>query len=190
MSTTVMLDQNIIGFGNQSLHSLRRSLSRDFGDNAAVYLQEAGFAAGEQVYERFLSWLPVFTGVQDPKDLDMSTLGEVVSAFFEALGWGPLTIDEVGRGALTITAPNWAEAEPGALAQQPSCYISAGLFADFMGRLSSVPVAVMEVECRTRADGHCRFIVGAPQTMQAVFDALAAGESYESALLGQSVEPV
>ena len=142
MSTTVTLDDNIIGVGTQVLHNLRQSLSRDLGDDAAVYLQEAGFAAGKQVYECFLSWLPNFASVDDPKDLDVSTLGEVLSAFFEARGWGTITIGEVGKGALMLTAPDWAEADP-----------------------------------------NCRFIAGAPQTMEAVFNALAAGRSYESALV-------
>jgi len=182
MPTTVTLDDNIIGVGQQALHSLRQSLTRDLGENAAVYLQEAGFAAGKQVYDSFLSWLPNFAGVDDPADLDVSTLGEVLSAFFEALGWGSLTIDEAGKGVLRITASDWAEAEPNGGTDQPSCYVSSGLLADFLGRLSSRPVAVMEVECRTRSDDHCRFIAGAPQTMEAVFDVLAAGGSYESAL--------
>jgi predicted hydrocarbon binding protein len=182
MSTTATFDDNIIGVGSQVLHSLRQSLSRDFGDEAAVYLQEAGFAAGKQTYDRFLSWLPEFAGVDDPTDLDVSTMSEVLSAFFEALGWGTLTIEEAGKGALVVTTPDWAEAEPNAGTQQPSCYISSGLLADFLGRLSSLPVSVMEVECRTRTDGHCRFIAGAPHTIDAVFEVLAAGGSYESAL--------
>ena len=107
---------------------------------------------------------------------------EFLDPFFEALGWGTLTIEEAGKGALMITTPNWAEAEPGAGALQPSCFISSGLLADFFGRLSTVPVAVMEVECRSRSDAHCRFIAGTPRTMEAVFDALAAGGTYESAL--------
>ena len=182
MSTTVTLDDEIIGVGTHVLHSLRQSLLRDLGEEAAGYLQEAGFAAGEQVYDSFLSWLPEFAGVSDPADLDASTLGEVLSAFFEVLGWGSLTIEKAGKGALLITAPHWAEAEPHGHTQQPSCYVSSGLLADFLGRLSSIPVAVMEVECRTRDDAHCRFVAGSPQTLEAVFEALAAGESYESAL--------
>ncbi len=182
MPTTVTNDDNIISVGNQVLHSLRKSLSRDLGDDAAAYLQEAGFAAGEQVYNQFLTWLPSFTGVADPTDLDAATLSEVLSAFFEALGWGTLTIEPTGKGALVITAPEWAEAEPGAAAPQPSCFVSSGLFTDFLGRLSTVSVAVMEVECRSSIDGHCRFVAGAPQVLEAVFNALAAGESYESAL--------
>ena len=182
MSTDLTLNEQLLGVGNQILHTLRQSLTRDLGDRAAVYLQEAGFAAGEQVYECFLSWLPEFTGVDDPANLDSATLGEVLSAFFEALGWGELTIEQVGKGALLITAPEWAEADPEANSPQTSCYVTSGLFTDFLGRLSAVPVAVMEVECRTRTDQQCRFIAGAPATLEAVFNALANGTSYESVL--------
>jgi predicted hydrocarbon binding protein len=178
MSTTVTLDETMISVGNQVLHRLRQSLTRDLGDRAATYLQEAGFAAGQQMYDSFLRWLPDFTGVSDPAELDAAALGEVLSAFFEALGWGAVAFRQEGKGALVITAPHWAESEPGAGAEQPSCFVSSGILTDFLGRLSSVPVAVMEVECRTRGDGHCRFLAGAPQTMEAVFDALAAGKGY------------
>jgi len=184
MSTPVTLDQNIIGLGNQVLNSLRISLSRELGDRAAACLQEAGYAAGEQVYDCFLRWLPEFTGVDDPKDLDASTLGEVLSAFFQALGWGPVSFDRTGKGTITITANRWAEAVPGAGAQQPSCFVSSGLLTDFLGRLSLTPVAVMEVECMTRGDGHCRFVAGAPETMDELFDALAAGRGYQEVLDG------
>ncbi len=172
----------IVAVGSGALHTLRRALSRDLGERAAVCLQEAGYAAGEQMYESFRAWLPTFASVQDPAELDASALGDVLSAFFEELGWGQLTIAPAGRTALAITSPNWAEAEPGENVSLPSCYIASGLFADFMGRLSGTPVAVMEVECRSMNQPHCRFLVGAPETMEAVYDALASGSDYESAL--------
>jgi predicted hydrocarbon binding protein len=182
MSTKPTLEDNMISIGKSILHSLRQSLARDLGDRAAGYLQEAGFAAGGQIYESFLQWLPEFTGVDDPANLDADSLGEVLSAFFEALGWGALTVEEAGQGALMLTAPDWAESEVGGGSAQPSCFVTSGILTDFLGRLSSAPVAVMEVECRTRADNRCRFIAGAPDTLDAVFNALASGQSYESAL--------
>jgi predicted hydrocarbon binding protein len=184
MSTNVTLDNNMIGVGTGFLHSLRQSLARDLGERAAEFLQQAGFAGGAQVYDSFLRWLPQYTGVDDPGNLDAASLSEVLSAFFEQLGWGTLAVEEAGKGALIITAPNWAESEEGGDSPQPSCYVTSGILTDFLGRLSSVPVAVMEVECRTRADQHCRFIAGAPETLEAVFNAVANGDSYESVLNG------
>jgi predicted hydrocarbon binding protein len=180
--TTPTPDIEMIAVGSDALHALRRSLSHHLGDQAAAPLQEAGYAAGRQVYESFKAWLPDYAGVEDPGELDASVLGEVLSAFFEALGWGRLTIEKAGKEALAITSTNWAEAEPGGAAEVPSCYVASGLFADFMGRMSGIPVAVMEVECRTLNQPHCRFLVGAPETMQRVYEALAQGSDYKSVL--------
>jgi predicted hydrocarbon binding protein len=182
--TTPTTNHEIVALGSGALHALRRALSRDLGDRAAVCLQEAGFAAGEQVYQRFLDWLPEYTSVDDPAELDSSMLGEVLSAFFEELGWGRLTVEKCGENAIAITSTDWAEADPSSEATSPSCHIASGLFADFMGRLSGTPVAVMEVECRTLQQPHCRFLVGAPETMDSVYEALAAGNDYESVLSG------
>jgi hypothetical protein len=46
--TTQTPDIEMIAVGSGALHSLRRSLSRDLGEQAAIPLQEAGFgvAAG------------------------------------------------------------------------------------------------------------------------------------------------
>jgi predicted hydrocarbon binding protein len=182
--TTPTNNQDIVAVGSGALHALRRALARDLGDRAAVCLQEAGFAAGEQVYECFLAWLPEYTSLDDPAELDSSALGEVLSAFFEELGWGRLTVEKLGENAVAITSTDWAEADPENEATSPSCHIASGLFADFMSRLSGTPVAVMEVECRTLQQPHCRFLVGAPETMDAVYEALAAGSDYEAVLSG------
>lgn len=173
----------ILGVGKGALHILRRSLTRDLGEQAAVCLQEAGYAAGQQVYERFCGWLPEHTGVKGPSDLDARALGVVLSAFFEELGWGGLTIERAGDRGLAISSPDWAEADPAEEAEMPACYMASGMFADFIGRLAETPVAVMEVECRSRKDSVCRFLVGTPDTMEAVYEALSAGQDYESALL-------
>ena len=182
MARTVRTDNNVVCVGSRALHTLRSSLTRVLGEQAAERLQEAGYAGGEQIYASFCQWLPEYAGIDDPAELDASALGEVMSAFFEALGWGRLTVERAGGAALTITSTNWAEAEPGAEAQLPSCHIASGLFADFLGRLSKKSVAVMEVECRTRGEPRCKFVVGAPETLESVYNALAAGGDYQSAL--------
>jgi hypothetical protein len=66
----------------------------------------------------------------------------------------------------------------------PSCHLSCGLLADFLGRLSQGAVAVMEVECRTRGDGRCRFLAGAPESLSIIYDRMAQGSGYLEALAG------
>ena len=49
-------------------------------------------------------------------------------------------------------------------------------------------VAVMEVECRSRGDGRCRFLAGSPDTMATLYDRMAQGMGYTDALgVGVSV---
>src|SRR6059058_3551076 len=74
--------------GRGALRQLHHSLLRDAADQAVAILQEVGFAAGEGVYQSFCAWLPAQTGVSRPDDLDAGQMSEVLSAFFQAHGWG------------------------------------------------------------------------------------------------------
>src|SRR2546422_7864184 len=62
------------------------------------------------------------------------------------------------------------------------CYFSSGMLSDFLGRLSGEPVAVMEVECRSRNDERCRFLSASPDTLNVVYEQMTQGTSYEQAL--------
>lgn len=166
-----------LGLSPKALHVLRSSLERDHGLSTAAYLQEAGFAAGQDTYEAFAEWLETTRQVR-PEDLDAEYLGEVVSAFFEEHGWGSITVNQLATGILSLDSPNWNEAAPNAGAQYPSCHLTCGLLADFFGRLAGETVAIMEVECRSRGDDMCRFLVGSPETLAAVYERMSGGLSY------------
>ena len=167
--------------GRGALRQLHQSLLRDAADHAIHILQEAGFAAGEGVYEAFSAWLSARTGVARPQELDAARLSEVVSEFFQRVGWGALTVEPVGGAALAMDSGDWAEADPGS-AETPMCFFSSGMLSDFLGRLSGEPVAVMEVECCSKGDPHCRFLSASPETLQQVYEKMTQGVSYEEAL--------
>ncbi|HEX3275733.1 MAG TPA: V4R domain-containing protein [Gemmatimonadales bacterium] len=171
-----------VRLGRKVLHQLRSALERDTGLQAASYLQEAGFAGGEELYGEFAGWLRAGRGVDQPADLDARYLGEALSDFFAELGWGPLDVRELGPAVLALDSPAWAEATDEAGGEFPSCHLTCGLLADFFGRLSDGLVAVMEVECRSRGDARCRFLAGAPETLSALYDRMAQGASYLDAL--------
>ena len=169
--------------GRAALRQLHVGLLRDAGDHAITILQDAGCAAGAGVYQAFCAWLPRHAGVASPEELDAAQLGAVLTEFFQASGWGSVTVGPLGRAALTLDSTDWAEAEPGT-AQTPMCFFSAGMLADFLGRLSGEPVAVMEVECRSKNDERCRFLSASPDTLNAVYEEMSQGKSYEEALGG------
>ncbi|MGH7514919.1 MAG: V4R domain-containing protein [Gemmatimonadales bacterium] len=168
--------------GRKVLHQLRAALERDTGLQAASYLQEAGFAGGEELYAEFAQWLLATRGVERPADLDVQYLSEVLSQFFSELGWGALTVTPLGPAVLALDSAEWAEASEEARGEFPSCHLTCGLLADFFGRLSDGLVAVMEVECRSRGDARCRFLAGAPETLSALYDRMAQGTNYADAL--------
>ncbi|NIM52369.1 MAG: hypothetical protein GTN62_13760 [Gemmatimonadales bacterium] len=180
MATAPQLN-GVISIGARALHTTRRTLMHDLGEDAGqARLQEIGYAGGEELYRRFLEWLPGFTGISNPRDLDAAALTEVLSTFFHSLGWGTLTVERLGKTGLAISLGDWAEAEPGADTAYPSCFFSAGLFSSFLTSLAGDAIAVMEVECRTAGDERCRLLVGSPEILEAVYQAMSEGQSYEA----------
>ncbi len=156
------------------VRQLHASLATHAPDQLVTILQEAGYAAGAGLYQ-------AFAAVNNPTDLDADLLGETLSEFFTSGGWGAVTMSPIGTGALALDSSDWAEAEPGT-AQSPMCFFSAGMLADFLGRLSDETIAVMEVECRSRGDERCRFLSATPDVLERVYNEMTAGRTYEDAL--------
>jgi hypothetical protein len=179
--SSLKLDTGMVVLGQRSIQALREALNRDIAPQAATILQEVGYASGAQVWAVFEAWLHQ-DGVTDPGELDAGVLSEALSEFFTALGWGQMTLERVGNAGLAIDAPSWGEAQLGGGAQYPSCYLTAGLFSDFMARLSGQGVQVMETECRSRGDARCRFLVATPETIRKAYDAMVAGQDYTAAI--------
>jgi len=172
-----------LAIGRGALAALHAALQTQAPEQAVSILQETGFASGEGVYAAFLAWLPMGAGVENPDQLDGEQLSSTLSAFFEAQGWGTVSATPLPGGALAIDSEDWAEAQPGT-SEAPMCFFSAGMLADFLGRLTGETVAVMEVECRCKGDSRCRFLSAMPETLQKVYEAMTAGQTYEEGLSG------
>ena len=156
------------------LRQLHASLATHAPEQAITILQEAGYAAGEGLYKAFIA-------VNNPADLDADLLAPTLSEFFTSGGWGAVAVTPVGTGALAVDSSDWAEAEPGT-SETPMCFFSAGMLADFLGRLSEETVAVMEVECRSKGDERCRFLSATPAVLEKVYTEMTQGRRYEDAL--------
>lgn len=182
MTTEPTSSRQGLHLGRRVIHQLRTALERDTGLQAASYLQEAGFAGGEELHNTFAEWLRTSHGVARPTDLDAEYLSEALSAFFSELGWGSLVARPLGPAVLALDSDEWAEAVDEGRGEFPSCHLTCGLLADFFGRLADGLVAVMEVECRSRGDARCRFLAGAPETLSNVYERMAQGSSYAAAL--------
>ena len=95
-----------------SLAALRAALVRDAGLAAASYLQEAGYAGGEQLFASFTSWLES-QGLGSPEELDVATFEQRATEYFRDAGWGSLTIGTLRDAVATLDTVDWAEADPG-----------------------------------------------------------------------------
>lgn len=168
-----------------SLLSLRAALLRSGDAQAAVTLQEAGYAGGTTLFESFKTWLAERTHV-GVEELDVDAFQHRASEFFSENGWGTLTVGSLNDVVATLDSPDWGECDTSLGAQQPACHLTTGMFADLFGRLAGAPVAVLEVECRSAGQDRCRFLVGSPEVMDAVYEEMGSGTDYETAVAKQS----
>jgi predicted hydrocarbon binding protein len=171
----------MVGLTRDALTALRNALLRDTGPTAAAYLQEAGYAGGGSLFEAFRGWL-ASRGLGAPESLPVEAFQREATEFFRQAGWGSLTVGSIHDTVATLDSTDWAEATPEQPLEHPFCHLSAGMFADFFGRVADAPLAVMEVECRTAGAPRCRFLLGSTEVLQQVYDGMAAGVGYEDAV--------
>lgn len=179
MPTTTSMPR--LALGRSTLEQLAQVLERALPEQSATLLREVGFAAGEAAYEGFVASVAARYGVETPQGLDARFLGDALAGFFREEGWGTLTSEKLSPGVLALDSPDWAEASPRG-APFPSCHFSSGLLSDFCTRLGGRPAAVMEVECRSRGDAQCRFLVGSPEVLTWLYDGMAGGAAYTELL--------
>jgi predicted hydrocarbon binding protein len=164
-----------------SLRALRAALVRDLGDGFATVLQEAGYAGGESVFGAFRDWCTA-NGQASPEAMNYQHFKEMAARFFAEAGWGNVTMSTVGDAVVAIDSDDWSEADPTAGMPYPSCYYTAGMLADFFGRVADGQLGCMEVECRTAGSPNCRFLLGSPEVVGHVYQKMADGLGYEDAL--------
>lgn len=181
-TTSAAAPANCLVLSWQSIHHLRSVLERDAGMQAATWLQEAGFAGGEALAAAYADWLGERYGVRRPASLDVRHLGETLSSFFHEYGWGTVRVTPLTTAVISLESTDWWEANPAVGSTYPCCHLSSGLLAEFLSRASETTLGVMEVECRTQGDPCCRFLAGAPETMQTLYERLSQGQRYQDAL--------
>lgn len=171
----------MVGLTRDALTALHAALFRDAGANAPAILQEAGYAGGDALFGTFTRWCAT-RGIPVPEGMSAPEFEQQAGEFFVELGWGPVAVATLHDSVVTVDASNWAESNPASAMPFPGCYFSAGLFADFFGRIGGAQLMAMEVECRSMGHERCRFLLGSAETIQHVYDGLTNGVPYEDAL--------
>lgn len=184
MSQTLDLaSHQMVALSRSSLAALRAALVRDAGPSAAAYLQEAGYAGGETVFASFRDWLRE-QSAGEPEELSVDEFERYASAYFRDAGWGSLRIGSLGEAVATLDSEDWGESDPDSGLDHPGCHLTTGMFADFFGRVADVPLAVLEVECRSMGAPRCRFLLGNSEVMNHIYEQMSAGVRYERAVDG------
>jgi predicted hydrocarbon binding protein len=179
--TIDLTGSGMLAITRDALIALRAALMRDSGPGAAAYLQEAGYAGGGALFEAFRQWLAA-RGAGTPESLSVGNFQREATDFFRHAGWGSLRVGALYDTVATLDSTDWGEATPGIGLEAPSCHLSAGMFADFFGRVADAPLAVMEVECRSSGADRCRFLLGSTDVMTQVYDEMSRGADYNSAV--------
>jgi predicted hydrocarbon binding protein len=159
-----------------ALAGMRTALVSAAGPEAAAEaLRAAGHAAGDAFYS-------ILAAQGDPSSLPSAAFWKRFGELFASRGWGQLRFSEVHPGVGALDATQWAEADGDAASQHPACHFTTGMLANLLGRVAGTDVAVLEVECGSRADRRCRFLFGGADAVYAVYERLASGESADAAL--------
>ena len=174
-----LADHDLLAVSRAALATLRAALLRDTGPSAAAYLQEAGYAGGEAVFASFRAWLRA-RGAGEPDTLDFAEFQARASEYFREAGWGTIEIGALHGAVATVDSADWREADPTEQSSHPGCHFTTGMFADFFGRVSDVPLAVLEVECRSAGAPRCRFLLGNNDVMRYLYEQMEQGEGYEA----------
>lgn len=172
-----------VRIGKRALHQMRATLERETGPKAALLLREIGFAAGEGAHQAFEEWCRSNYDVGSARELDTTFLREALAGFFAEAGWGTVVISELTPAVLALDGAQWSEAQVQG-AEYPSCHFSCGFLADFFTRLGGSRAAVMEVECGSRGEDRCRFLVGSPDMLTYLYERMTSGMSYQEAVSG------
>ena len=175
-----LTDHEMLAMSRAALTALRRAVQREAGPHASACLQEAGYAGGDTVFASFSEWLRS-QGKAGPEELEMSEFQHRASLYFKEIGWGTIALHTLSDSVAIVDSADWREADPDGGLDHPACHFTTGMFADFFGRLSGAPLAVLEVECRSMGAARCRFLLGNSEVLQFIFQEMERGVSYQDA---------
>ncbi len=155
---------------------LRRSAQQEPPAIPADAVRDAGYAAGQALFDHFSGWL-ADRSEHGPDRLLDDRFPILLREYFFEIGWGLVQLSSLSEAVMMLDANNWGEAS----AEARGCPVSTGLFAGFFGRLAGAPLSVLEVTPDIAATGQCRFLLGSIDVLNYVWEAMERGIPYELA---------
>lgn len=157
---------------------LRRELEKEAGSLPAIHaLHAAGYSSGQASAVVFSQGLP--GGVAA---LPQEAFWPRLRAFFGKRGWGTLNREPTDAPVAILVSSDWAEADDAEPDSDASCSFTTGFLAGLLSELAGAPVAVLEVQCRTRGDARCTFAFGSEGAVHELYGQLLEGADLDGAL--------
>jgi uncharacterized protein len=165
-----------------TLPALHRAFAdgRDARDAVRV-ARQYGFESGPAFHEALVEWASDDSATP-LAELSPERFWELVATFFSSVGWGELRYEQLHDGVGSLSSRDWAEAQPDSGASHPACHVTTGILAELLARVAGTDLAVLEVQCRSRGDEICRFLIGGPEALGVVYEELRQGNTLESAI--------
>jgi len=159
------------------VRQLHASLAAHAPEQLITILQESGYAAGPGLYN-------AFAAEHNPTDLDADRpRRNVVPSSSPTAAGALVSMSPVGDRRAGARLERLGGSGAGNGHRQPMCFFSAGMLADFLGRLSDEDGGGDgKSSCRSRGDERCRFLSATPDVLEKVYNEMTAGRTYEEAL--------
>ena len=141
-------------------------------------LRAVGDAGGGALLDAFARWSDDGQAV-DLADLSVSEFQQRTAEFFAWCGLGEASVFTRSDSLIEVTLSEcWETARQHA--EQTGCHLTTGLLHGFFAALAGYELGVMELECTgLGSGGTCRFVIGTPEMVDAIYAALSSGESYD-----------
>jgi len=157
---------------------LRRELEKETGSLPATHaLHAAGYASGQAASAAFTEGL-----ARSVTSLPQEAFWARLRTFFARRGWGTLSPEPARLGVGFLTSTDWAEADAAEVDSDASCSFTSGFLAGLLSQVAGAPIAVLEVQCRTRGDACCRFAFGSEGVVHELYGQLLEGTDLDRAL--------
>src|SRR5215472_16905216 len=109
MAHSIDLPANaMVGLTRETLVALCVSLLRENGAQAAMHLQNAGYAGGATLFDAFTQGCKA-RGYGAAEAQPATKFGQRATQFFGELGWGSLDRGTVGESVAVVDTSDWAE---------------------------------------------------------------------------------
>ena len=167
----------LIGLAHRTLRDLRLRVAAAGGGGANA-LREAGYAGAGSLFDAFETWLSD-SGSMKAEDLPIDEFSDSAAEFFQRAGWGTVSFRSLHDALAVIDIDGCWEAHLHGEGES-GCHLTTGTLAGFLGCLADYPVGVMEIECGSSGNGHCRFLAGNAEMLEHAYETLAHGGQWET----------